>query len=753
MTIYTASISRNSAREQYSASFRHPARLDSSTGLPGRRVRRSLGTADTHVAERLEEQLNQLLSDEGWWDASAREDAKGMFDRAVVAAFYDSVDPPLPGASRALREVHLPLPTIEDDYRRVLMIGTTGAGKTTVIRQMLGTDPERDRFPSTSTAKTTVADTEIIVADGPYRAVVTFFSSDEVTDHLIECAIKAALSIRRGATDHDVRTALLDHENQRFRFSYILGRKQKPTPKPVAQAELDEFDEFELPATTVALPKRFDAEPAHLDGVNLDESSQLIDAAISTLKFLVTRHGNSDEGETVEDEDLDVALRDDDTFHFIIDSLLDEIERRFTAQETGAFERNDVGWPETWQFSSVDRSTFLQAVNRFTSNYAPLFGHLLTPLVDGIRVSGPFVPEWANGELPKVVLIDGEGLGHTAKSSAALPTNVAMTINEVDAVLLVDNAQQPMQAAPAAAIRSILTSGNVEKLIFCFTHFEEVQGDNLTSIRDRAHHVLASVDNVLSTIRQDFGPRAEQSVRDRLDRNRVLLSSIDQPLKVSDDNGRWSISQFQRLLDFIEQSAQRPDLGPAKPVYDTASLSAAIETGTRQFHHRWGGLLGTAEAEDVVKEHWSRIKALTKRFAEGIDDQYDTLRPNAELRELLKEDIYRALERPEKWIGNPPESLEDQAVVIDQFSNEIAKRLEQPIRERLSEVPRSDWQISYAYSGNGSTGRRAQHISDSIFGKNVTVPDDLASPDPSTFLHVVIAAVEEAAGEVGVHLV
>ncbi len=41
----------------------------------------------------------------------------------------------------------------------MLLLGTTGAGKTTLVRQFLGTDPATERFPSTSTAKTTVADT------------------------------------------------------------------------------------------------------------------------------------------------------------------------------------------------------------------------------------------------------------------------------------------------------------------------------------------------------------------------------------------------------------------------------------------------------------------------------------------------------------------------------------------------------------------------------------------------------------------
>ena len=52
-----------------------------------------------------------------------------------------------------------------------------------------------------------------------------------------------------------------------------------------------------------------------------------------------------------------------------------------------------------------------------------------------------------DGQPARLVLIDGEGLGHTPKSTAVLPTAVAKTMEEVDAVLLVDSAAQPMQAA------------------------------------------------------------------------------------------------------------------------------------------------------------------------------------------------------------------------------------------------------------------------------------------------------------------
>jgi len=48
--------------------------------------------------------------------------------------------------------------------------------------------------------------------------------------------------------------------------------------------------------------------------------------------------------------------------------------------------------------------------------------------------------------------------------STTLSTHVATQLEQVDAVLLVDNAKQPMQAAPVAALKSIAVSGNAMKL-------------------------------------------------------------------------------------------------------------------------------------------------------------------------------------------------------------------------------------------------------------------------------------------------
>jgi len=83
-----------------------------------------------------------------------------------------------------LREGILPLPTLSDGYVRVLFLGTTGAGKTTLVRQLLGTHPKTEHFPSISGGKTTTADFEIVLAPGSFQAVVTFLPRSQVSTYV-----------------------------------------------------------------------------------------------------------------------------------------------------------------------------------------------------------------------------------------------------------------------------------------------------------------------------------------------------------------------------------------------------------------------------------------------------------------------------------------------------------------------------------------------------------------------------------------
>lgn len=432
------------------------------------------------------------------------------------------------------------------------------------------------------------------------------FPRDEVVDHLSDCASKAALAALRGTPDAEMRVLLLDQENQRFRFSYVLGRRSGRADNGAASVvagaldaldSLHALDDFGAEAGQAGEDDNgeddaFEAEPEGLAGIDLEETAGVLDGALATLRALVEVHAGAakleltvasadDERVAAEilDEELDKILRSDERFNGVVDGLLDEIEKRFDALTVGTVARDRQGWPATWAWESDDRAAFLRAVNRFSSNYAPMFGHLLSPLVNGLRVAGTFRAAWLDGPAPRLVLIDGEGLGHTPKSAAALPTGVVKLIEVVDAVLLVDNAAQPMQAAPTSAIRSMLTSGSSDKIIFCFTLFDTITGDNLgITPSARARHVLESAENLLSSISDEFNPRSERALRRRLDGHRVFLGSLDRPLNSSTPAGlkfRWKpVAGVHSQLWEDAQLAAGFD-----PVFHRRDLADVIEAG------------------------------------------------------------------------------------------------------------------------------------------------------------------------------
>lgn len=753
---YLATLNIASTRKGWTVVFRHPALADRASGQVGRRIHRGLRTTDKLEAERLVAEMNTILTDRSYWSTSARVVAERRFDPRVVSIFFDEMASE-PQDPAQLREELIPLPASEtSDYRRVLMLGTTGAGKTTLLRQIIGTDPDKDRFPSTSTAKTTVADTELVLDHGPYRAAVTFLAEDEVRDHLEECLSRAVLASYRGAADSEVLRFLLNHVNQRIRFSYVLGTG--PIYEPLDE---DEEDEDEIDGQDVR-----DFAPDGIDEIDLERTAQLLGSVVDEIRKVGGRHGDalrtelqarteSDQRVVDElfEEELDERLRDDEAAHSIVDRLMEEVEARFKVLDKGRIQKNRQGWVRSWYWQCDDPQEFLKEIRRFYSNEARLFGRLLTPLVNGLRVAGPFQPGWWSGDPLRLVLLDTEGLGHTLESSGSISTSVVRRFETVDAVLLVDNAAQPMQAAPVAAMRSLVSSGLASKLLICFTHLDLVKGPNLPSARAKEQHVLASAENVLAAIGEDLGPFAERILRRRLQEGCFFVGHIDEELELGPDGkrDRRTIAQLRNLLTAIDKITERPARGPARPTYDRMNLVLAVKTAAEDFHDYWQPKLGLKLKAGVVKEHWSRIKALNRRLAEGWADEYDTLKPVADLHQQLQKRLYVLVQNPVDWTGADPTEDEKQTI-FDAFANEVKRQLLELSSRRVWQERVKEWQGAYRLRGSGSTFDRAAIIARDIYERAAPVPDVTPSPDRNEFLHEVAEAVEKAAGELQIRL-
>jgi hypothetical protein len=683
--------------------------------------------------------MNQILADSTFWNPQAKSRADALFHPKIVSAFYDDL---LPEARDpwALRNEVIPLPGPEQGYARGRMLGTTGGGKTTVIRQFLGTDPKTERFPSTSTAKTTISDIEVIFGPPPFQAVVTFFSEDYVRLHIEECILgSAATSVFDDATAEDCTAKLLEHSEQRFRLSYILGNLSAGNGEELSDEEESEVEDKSAESAEVsaeervAMTWRIESFVGRIQQMGAKAARQLE----SELGVNLRQADGKDE--SAFQELFEVELRQRDEFHGLVDEILEAVKERFDILDAAGF-RRERDWPLLWQFNCEDRREFIGTVNRFSSNYAPNFGRLLTPLVRGMRVKGPFAPTWHEGGELKLVLMDSEGFGHTPESSSSISTTITERFKDADAIVLVDNAEQPMQAAPQALLRTLASSGQEGKLIVAFTHMDEVKGDNLPNIKARKLHVQRSLDNAIGKVGEVLGGSAENAIRRTTAKRTFFLSKIDDLIQAGN---KLTLSELRRMLTVIQESIKPKPPTHVKPVYDIANLILGIPIAVGKFRDPWRARLGFPSNSKLEPLHWARVKALARRFAELGQIEYSGLMPVADMIGALRERLAEVLGSPLRWEpAGAPDEMKRQ--VTNEILDKVAGNLEQLGKSRLFQDRTKEWSRAYyEHSGRGSTRDRARDI-DGIYDIAAPTPTDKADENASNFVAAIRAIVKEA---------
>lgn len=746
--VFTASKTR-SGRPGWSVIFRHPLRRDA-RGKVGLKIRRGLNTTDDHLADELVAQLKVLLSDRRWWSADRRAEADREFAPQIVSAFFDGMEAGHVDTGK-LREKHIHLPTREEGYARVLLVGTTGAGKTTLLRHLIGSTHEHDRFPSTSTARTTISDTEIIIGDDrPLKAAVTFNSEFEVRANIDECIEAACLAAIEGQPDAKVAAALLTHHEQRLRLSYVLG--------DWSDDELSDEDDFafdDVPAVSGNLDEE-DKVSEKERRANLARVVAYLDR-VRALAVEINEQTAADFGPFAEQKMQDDKaawlelysdrLFESEEFSKLSLDIKDDVENRFNFLDAENLERSATGWPVVWTFETSDRELFLRKVRWFSSNHYRQFGRLLTPLVDAIRVRGPFRPLLPSLQIAdRLVLLDGQGLGHTAESVSSVSTKVTKCFAQVDVVLLVDSAQQPMQAAPLALLRAAGSAGYADKVALAFSHFDHVRGDNLQTMTQKRNHLVASITSAIAGLRQILGAPVAATLEKQLDQHVFLFGGLDREIKAIPPG---VIREMQRLLVQLQSAVAWEALAEAAPIYSTAGLELALRDAVDSFLRPWEARLGLAYRDGIRAEHYLRVKALSRRFANAWGDEYDNLRPASDLIGSVQEEISRWLDSPAGWTRQPADD-EERMAALNPVRNAVFSGLHDLVKERLSDRHRSDWITAYNYSERGSAFRRAREIQ-RIYEDSAPPISSVMRPSAREFLIEVLGIVKNGVERFGGH--
>lgn len=749
MEINYVGTKTRSNRPGWSVTFRHPLRRDT-RGKLGLKVRRGLNTADDREADALVDQLNTLLADRSWWTVDRRSDAEREFAPQIVSAFFDGIEVGSSDTAQ-LRDQIIPLPSADDGYARVLIVGTTGAGKTTLLRHLIGSTHEHDRFPSTSAARTTIADTEIVTADAPFSAAVTFMSEFQVRAHIDECIEAACLAAVEGQPNTKIAATLLTHREQRFRLSYTLGDFQTDDD--------DEEDDFSFDEPSAdssedsdAIPEAERKQNSHRIAIYLERIERLAaDMSAQTAEEL----GSYGEQESPDDKARWLELYSDNLFESnefakLALDIKGDVESRFDRLSPDEFERSVTNWPLIWTFETEDRSEFLHKVRWFSSNHFRQFGRLLTPLVDGVRVQGPFKPLLEELQITdKLVLLDGQGLGHTTESASSISTKVTKRFRDVDLILLVDSAKQPMQAAPLALLRAAASAGCADKVLVGFSHFDQVKGDNLHTLSQKRNHVLASITSAIAGLRPLLGASAATALEHRMEKHVFLLGALDREI---DAIPSGVITEMGKLLQLLQAAAVPPIPIEAAPTYALGELELALRDAVDSFLRPWEARLGLAYRDGIRAEHHTRVRALSRRFANDWSDEYDNLRPASDLIGRLQEEISRWLDNPTDWTRVPYDD-DERAAALKPIRSTVFGALHELVKKRLGDRHREDWQNAYVMSGRGSCLRRSGEIR-RIYEESAPPISSAMQPLAREFLvevvKIVRSAIESAGGQFNV---
>jgi hypothetical protein len=526
--------------------------------------------------------------------------------------------------------------------KKILLCGTTGSGKTTLLRILLGLDLNNplSNFLATSASKTTTARLDVEITDGPYTALVQFLDESFIKLLLLESIERARAFILENKTHDQVGNALLEHPEQRFRLKYLLGDFTHSTKE-------EEIN----------------------DGSKVKAKRQIVSREVDNLISL---------------------LYGDKTDEEIAQITFDLVKNKLKSLGIRTEE-----WPDTVNLVADDYKSFASGMKIYTGNHYTQFGKLLSPLVKYIWLRGPFTPtNYSEKSFPEWLFIDGEGLGHISRSTGALPSSLVDLLHEVDIILVVDNAAQPMQSGTQSLIRTAAILGLTEKLRLVFTHFDQVKGENLPTTSDKINHVISSLHNFLYEIEKEISPELAKSLRDHLIEAANFFSYIDNPKKALNP-----LSQ-KHLESLYTRFEQAPIVSPEHHPHSIVKAFITNQEIKRTIRDHAVIKFIEDETDNMGRTHWTQVKALARRFHSRIADEYKHMKPVTHLLQKIMETNYQW------WVRRCGGNIG----LANRIASDMSEVYKKNIREVLEGNFEDDWSSAFYEAGKGSHSRRVSII-------------------------------------------
>jgi len=325
-------------------------------------------------------------------------------------------------------------------FPKIYLLGSTGAGKTTIVQNIMGTSTHR--FPSVSQTRTTVISTEYVLSRKKTFKTTFIFKDKEEIDRslteIIETAIQRGSHIKNNEEEQfeEVRSQLDETPDERFRLKYML------------------------------------------DETTLDNCANYI------IKNILSMTSDSIDKE----EDLFQTPEIKSEVNHLKQDLFSLIIKK--AEEV-CF-NHDIFSNTPYILKNEDRNEFINENKKLLKSDT----NSISPIIEYARIEGNLLADW----IPdiEIILIDGEGIGHNLKESKnSLSIRHLDFFNFSDAIVLVEKSDDPFISGGKSAIETIFLNGYNDKFKLIFTKLDKLD------VKDKKRLLNTRIKNVTNALEEN----------------------------------------------------------------------------------------------------------------------------------------------------------------------------------------------------------------------------------------------------------
>jgi hypothetical protein len=546
------------------------------------------------------------------------------------------------------QEILNQLSPIPVNMPKIYFLGDTGAGKTTIIRKILGTD--KLNFPTTRQTRTTVAITEYVISSSlPFMGSFIIKSEDEIRGLIKEILQDALTKIYKEEISNKttLENKRLQHikqtSDQRFRLYYLINDEEQKN----IVASLIKLAPV-LEKNIKQLVYEFPDEP--------EQQEIFIELSIEELS---------------KNELLEI----ENNIYSIIKENVKQTCRGYDLS-TGS---------GNYQINANSLDSLIQECKPILSSEKGS----ISPVIEYARLQGNIIASWLNDEQIEVVIIDGEGIGHSTKEAGQLDSRHYDYFYNSHSIVLVEESKKPFVAGGKSALKSIYERGYADKLLLIFSKLDEVMPYDLDEVsrEDQIDEVNFSLNNVISSL-------DKENIKIDINEDSIFyLSNVNEDATneiTKDETIRIinkSIALMSSTYDF------------SKPIYDFEMLSAFLLEAAKEFSIDYSNLLR--------QQHWQTIKAFNRRMTWGSYG-FRMFTPVSDIEDTLTVRLQEFLSNPQTWTENVTDKVKTDS--INKIKRELNQLLLKYAYETIVKIPKTDWDTAISYSGAGSTDTRRYKI-------------------------------------------